>query len=465
MIIAVVGAGGKTTRIHQLADNFHKQGKKVLVTTTTHMRREANTLCTDDSAEIIGKLNETGYCMVGQPASENKICALSYESYEKVCEAADVVLVEADGARGKLVKLPRSFEPVIPQNADKIEIIVNLSALGKICQEAAMEPEVVQHFLGIEASTPLKAEHLQRLVREGYLQPLQKQHPNMQVQICPNEVNGLYRRAVAALLQADRDISILQKEWFQPCPKLVICGGGHVADYVARFGQELDFEITVVDDRPEFVTEERFPMANRFCLPFSHVSDSFPQEDAYYVVVTRGHLGDRACVEAVLKRSFTYLGMIGSRGKVAKTMETLKESGYVEDQLSAIHAPIGLKIGAQTPAEIAISILAEIIAVRWTQTTGTLSAQLEQAKEQGVLCVLTEKHGSSPRGEGSMMLVTKHDVMGSIGGGALEKRAIEEAKQISNVCEKCYDLSASQSANLGMICGGSNKILFIPLNL
>ena len=95
---------------------------------------------------------------------------------------------------------------------------------------------------------------------------------------------------------------------------------------------------------------------------FDTLSDRIsPYENAYYVVVTRGHLGDSACARAILKRSFAYFGMIGSRTKVRITREKLLKEGFTEEQLDQIHAPIGLPIGGQMPAEIAVSIMAEIV--------------------------------------------------------------------------------------------------------
>ncbi len=114
------------------------------------------------------------------------------------------------------------------------------------------------------------------------------------------------------------------------------------------------------------------------------------------MVVTRGHANDRLCAETLLRRPYLYLGMIGSKGKVAKTFEIMKEEGYSEEQISTIHAPIGLKIGARTPEEIAISIAAEMIAIKNHETESTMSKELFETKESGVLCIITKKSGSFP---------------------------------------------------------------------
>ena len=119
MIRAIVGSGGKTTLLRKMADEYRSQGKKVFVTTTTHMFTEPDTLITDDAEKIIGELNEKGYVMAGAGNGE-KICALSQATFDRVCAYADEVLVEADGSRRLPLKYPNESEPVIPENTDEI---------------------------------------------------------------------------------------------------------------------------------------------------------------------------------------------------------------------------------------------------------------------------------------------------------------------------------------------------------
>ena len=132
---------------------------------------------------------------------------------------------------------------------------------------------------------------------------------------------------------------------------------------VAKIGKMLGFHVTVMDDREDFVTSERFPDADRLIKgSYDKLSDKIPAyENAYYVIVTRGHLGDSACARQILRRPYTYLGMIGSKNKVKLTREKLLGEGFSEEQLNSIHAPIGLPIGGHMPAEIAVSIAAEIV--------------------------------------------------------------------------------------------------------
>lgn len=465
MIIAVVGSGGKTTRIHALAARYRAEGKRVLVTTTTHMRVEPDTLLGDDAAAIGARLDRDGFCMAGRPGPEGKLCALSPETFASAAAKADVTLVEADGSRGLPVKCPNDGEPVIPPGTDRIEVVVGLSALGQPWEQVSHRPERVRRCLDLAAGERLTPAHLQRLVRLAYLEPLRARFPAAAVSVCPGQVNSLYEKAVAAFLREERDVSVLDPAWFRGAPPLVICGGGHVSRQLCAVAGLLDFPITVIDDRPEFARSEQFPAARAvLCRDFGDVAAAFPAApNAFYVIVTRGHAADRICLHAALERESAYVGMIGSRGKVAATLAALEAAGVPREKLDAVHAPIGLDIGAQTPAEIAVSIAAQLIAVRSRTIHGSLPAELEAAREDGVLCVITGKRGSAPRGVGSMMLVTDGGCLGTIGGGAIEAAAIRKARTVTQICRERFDLSAAAGGELGMICGGSNEVLFVPI--
>ena len=180
MIRAFVGAGGKTTLIHEQAAAFRAEGKTVLVTTSTHMFIEPDTVLSDDPDTILGELNRRGYVMAGVPEGE-KIRSLSPETYAKVCAHADVVLVEADGSGRKPIKFPNATEPVLPENAEEIVVVCGLRALGKPLGEVSHRPELVKACLGADDDTIITLAHIARLVREGYLRPLQKKHRRIYV--------------------------------------------------------------------------------------------------------------------------------------------------------------------------------------------------------------------------------------------------------------------------------------------
>lgn len=465
MIIAVVGSGGKTARIHKLAEDYRKKGKKVLVTTTTHMFAEEDCELSGNVERIIKKLEDCGYCIAGLPAEGGKMKSLDEVTYEKICQFAEVVLVEADGSKGLPVKFPSEREPVIPKNAEEIHIVTGVSAIGKRLGDVCHRKELVMQCLEEKEDTILTATHLQTLVKRAYEEPLIKKHPDKKIKICAGQVNTLYERVVSKFLEEGRDVSIVKPEWFETKPKLVVLGAGHVGKEIANLGKYLDFEVTVIDDRDDFVKKEDLSEVDEiYCHDFDTVEEVFPNVDnAFYVVVTRGHAADRICLEKILNREYAYLGMIGSRKKIDATYDILRKKGFSKEQLEKIHAPIGLKIGARTPREIAMSVAAELILEKNKIYSSTLNEELAVTKEQGVLCIILEKHGSSPRGEGSMMLVTQNGIIGSIGGGILECKVIEAARETSRIKEEVFKLSNEESASQGMICGGSNKILFVPM--
>ena len=207
--------------------------------------------------------------------------------------------------------------------------------------------------------------------------------------------------------------------------RLILCGGGHVSLEVAYMASHLEFEVVVIDDREEFANPERFPMAAQvLCKPFLEALDELgSRSDDYYVILTRGHAFDGECLAKVLQG-------------------------------------VGLQIGAQTPAEIAVSILGEVIQERARKGPGTPPPP----SEKGVLCTITRKSGSAPRGEGTWMLVHPDGTcVGTIGGGAVEYRAkLDALEMMKNGVErehKLYDLSHA-AAELGMVCGGKIEVDF-----
>lgn len=463
MIIAVVGSGGKTTLIHQLAQQYRNQGKTVLVTTTTHMLREADTLLTDDAALILEALEKNGYVMAGNAEGE-KIKGLSQETFRAVCHRADVVLVEADGSKGLPLKYPCATEPVIPEQTDEILVVCGLNAIGQKAKDVCHRLDLVCACLGIEENTVITAAHVGKLVTDGYITPLQDAYPQTKITLMPRHDGSLYQRSVASLLQWGQDASVLRPEWFSPQPKLFLCGGGHVSREVASLAAHLDFAVTVMDARPEAVTRDRFPTAEHLICDSYDNLGRYLEKDACYVVVTPNHQADLQCVSTILPTQFRYLGMIGSKRKVATTTEKLRAAGFSEAQIGSIFAPIGLPIGAVTPAEIAFSILAQIIQQKNKNHAGSVDRALLDTTQSGTLCLITEKQGSAPRGAGSMMFVGKEQVLGTIGGGEPEYLAICHARENPGFSTREFTLNSTAVNGLDMVCGGKIRVLFIPIS-
>ncbi|MCX7023532.1 MAG: XdhC family protein [Spirochaetes bacterium] len=151
-----------------------------------------------------------------------------------------------------------------------------------------------------------------------------------------------------------------------PPDRLLVLGGGHVGQALAAFACKLDFRVTVGDPRPEYADPSRFPAGTEVMrADFRSVIDAFAFGPAScVVVVSPGHLDDLECVRALLGREYRYAGFIGSRRKARMILDRLREEGFDPAELDRIRSPVGVDIGAETPEEIAVSILAEIIAVR-----------------------------------------------------------------------------------------------------
>jgi xanthine dehydrogenase accessory factor len=147
---------------------------------------------------------------------------------------------------------------------------------------------------------------------------------------------------------------------------LLIIGGGHIGKALATIGNLCGFSVEIVDDRPEYASAERFPEADRItCGRFDEVLDGYPIDTNTYVVcVTRGHKHDETSLRLVAASEAAYVGMIGSKRRVGAVLQHLIDDGVDPEAVGRVHTPIGLDIGAETPEEIAVAIMAEIIQAR-----------------------------------------------------------------------------------------------------
>ena len=156
-------------------------------------------------------------------------------------------------------------------------------------------------------------------------------------------------------------------EHIKPMPELVIVGGGHIGKALAHLGALLEFEITVMDDRPEFANREHIPDADHLVIKEIGLAlhELKPGADTFIVIVTRGHTHDGEALRACIGSDAAFIGMIGSTNKVGIMKKQFLDEGWATpEQWSAIHAPIGLSIGSKTVQEIAISIAAQLVEVR-----------------------------------------------------------------------------------------------------
>ena len=268
---------------------------------------------------------------------------------------------------------------------------------------------------------------------------------------------------------------------FLPPERLVLLGGGHVSLALYEAARQVDFAVTVVDDRPAFASYARFPEAREvLCDSFENALPRLNIGAGDFVcVLTRGHRDDVTCVKYLLQGNEPrYLGMIGSRRRVKGLFELLAEEGYDPDRIGRIHAPIGLSIGAVTPAEIAVSILAELIAARHALPAreGILPQQntdldalrflADDSRPAALLLVLSTR-GSTPVKGGALMATDRlGNSAGTIGGGCGENEALLAARRLMGTGSSrvvTVDMTRDVAAMEGMVCGGTMDVLIEDL--
>ena len=238
-----------------------------------------------------------------------------------------------------------------------------------------------------------------------------------------------------------------------------------------RLAKLLGLPVTALEDRPEFAEELRQAGADAvLCLPFAEgLAQISGGQETYFVVVTRAHSCDIACLRSILQKPAAYVGMMGSRKRAALVHTQLAELGLPQERIDALHAPIGLSIGAKTAQEIALSILAEIVSVKNSrqQTEGfspALLAALEQQTVPAVLATIVGRHGSTPREEGSKMLVLPDgSAVGSVGGGIMEYRTQQMARELlepgAAPCRiAAFTTEGASDAAAIAACGGSMEV-------
>ena len=248
-------------------------------------------------------------------------------------------------------------------------------------------------------------------------------------------------------------------------PILILFGAGHVSKALYDLAVLQRMRIIVLDDRSEVLTEERFPLAERHIAPFGKLlEEEYDALSPYFVIFTHGHSYDLEALRYALSHKFSYLGMIGSKAKSASQIESVREEGFPEERINAIHSPIGIKINAVTPEEIAVSIMAEIISIyRKDKDAVSLDSSLigKIADGKGITVRIIAKQGSAPRSVGSTMFVTETASYSTIGGGNVESIAIAEARRMirENKKREILSLDLGNGGNAGMICGGSVSLL------
>lgn len=268
-------------------------------------------------------------------------------------------------------------------------------------------------------------------------------------------------------------------EPFMPKPRLIVFGGGHIAKPLVEFAARVGFAVTVIDDRPTFANRIRFPEAEEvICESFEKCFNSISfREPDYVVVITRGHRHDGVVLREVLRYDLSYVGMIGSKRRVKGMMEELVGEGFSKEKLDAVNAPIGLNIGAVTPDEIAISIVAQLISFKNKGTQNKTGEKftfpefdrevVENAAEESqmprVLITILSSKGSVPRKAGAKMVAYLDGrTVGSIGGGCSEAAVITKARELmlkKGFFIEAVDMTGDVAESEGMVCGGIMEVL------
>lgn len=262
--------------------------------------------------------------------------------------------------------------------------------------------------------------------------------------------------------------------FYQPlCPKppLVICGAGHIGLQTAILGKMLEFDVTVIDERAEWLTAERFPAVKRLVGPYGDMLNRLPQRgDTYFVIATYGHQRDIVCLEHIMRQPAAYTGLLGSRKKTSLIRQHLSMLNVPQARIDALHMPVGLPIGGDTPAEIAVSVAAELIQCRAQNgKAGFLGEQvLHQWKtgKAGAVITVVGKEGSGPQIPGAVMTCNLDGtISGTIGGGGIELAARQAAEQLDTGARLVnYDMRSDKLRDDGMVCGGETLLFLEKVN-
>lgn len=253
--------------------------------------------------------------------------------------------------------------------------------------------------------------------------------------------------------------------------RMVICGAGHVAIPIIQIAKLVGFHVTVIDDRSEFTENALKAGADEvICDGFEAAMDTIKGNDfTYFVIVTRGHRYDNDCLRSALKKKYAYLGMMGSSRRVAMVKNDMINEGFDPEAVAGIHSPIGLAIGSDTPEEIAVSILAEIIQVKNSRSDIIFprpildrilgSHHQEEMAGCRMLCTIVGKQGAAPREVGSRMLYSdRKEQAGTIGGGLMEALVRKKADEMFAEGKKYrlahFSLNADVASREGEVCGG-----------
>jgi xanthine dehydrogenase accessory factor len=249
----------------------------------------------------------------------------------------EIARIRDQGEKGAIATVISSRIPTAMKDKAKLVLRADGTVVGRLGEGGFIEDYVRQ-----------KAEDV---MREDYLTVLQFELGEDEAQrwgLEPGDMLDVFIEPIVAI------------------PTLYLFGGGHVSLQIAKVATMVGFKTVVIDDRPAFANKERFPMADATLVEdLTTVFDRLNIDDQSYIVaVTRGHQHDEPVIEQAIRTNARYIGMIGSKRKITRMWKKLIERGANRERLAQVHAPIGLEIGADTPEEIAVSIVAQLIQAR-----------------------------------------------------------------------------------------------------
>jgi xanthine dehydrogenase accessory factor len=338
-------------RIYEEIEAQLRAGKPVVQATVIQTRgstprKEGSTMLVRSDGTLVGTIG--GGCGEAGVIQKAKLSLLDGKVREELADLTEDISTESEAVCGGTLRV--FIEPWQP--TPERQGLAHL--LAGLC-ESPREVELHQVVREPEAGARLG----QRLIRHPDGEPLFADlAPGLKLP-APGERPHQ--------LKTVDGVQVFTQRW-QPVPTLVIVGAGHIAEPLEHVGRMAGFRTVVVDDRRLFANRERFPHADQVvCGPILDVCRQIvlsPQH--FFVLVTRGHTLDMDALRVLIDRRepIAYLGMIGSKRRVGAVFELLEKEGYGRELFRHVYAPIGLNIGAETPAEIAVSVMAEIISVR-----------------------------------------------------------------------------------------------------
>ena len=256
--------------------------------------------------------------------------------------------------------------------------------------------------------------------------------------------------------------------------EIVLCGAGHVALAVVRMAKLLSMHVTVIDDRSEFTEKAEAAGADlTICDSFEHALEGIPgNANTAFIVMTRAHVYDKVCLRKILEKPRLYLGMMGSHGRAALIREEFLASGYEKKTMDTIHMPIGLEIHSETPEEIAVSILAELISIANSSAKGfgysseMLSALRTVTENPLAMAVIVRKEGEAPRNPGAKLFVRPDGTLiGTIGGGFAEAMIRKAGLVLLNDGDGAGELDRELALHGGRILSRDRSRMLMDLSI